>query len=213
MAAANSVPTDWLVMSASRMRIRLGGMICPSVPEAQMMPQASARVVAAPQHAGQRQQAERHDGGADDAGGRAHQHADEDDADAEPAAQRAGGEPDHVHQLFGELGFLQHHAHEHEQRNGEQRVIGHHAEDAVRQQVEQVRCRSRDSRTRSRWWPASGRPECRPSAERRTPPASAMARTSKLIAPLRTPGADWMACASDCRNSSAKPSGIIAFMR
>ena len=41
IAAANSVPTDSLRMSASRMRIRLGGMIWPSVPEAQMTPQAS----------------------------------------------------------------------------------------------------------------------------------------------------------------------------
>ena len=43
MAAANMVPTDWLVMSASKMRMRLGGMICPSVPEAQITPQASPR--------------------------------------------------------------------------------------------------------------------------------------------------------------------------
>ena len=55
-----------------------------------------------------------------------------------PPLQRAGGKPDHVHQFLGELGFLQHHAHEHEQRNGEQRVVRHHAEDAVRQQIEQV---------------------------------------------------------------------------
>jgi hypothetical protein len=39
-AAANSVPTDSCMMSDSRIRIRLGGMICPSVPEAQMAPQA-----------------------------------------------------------------------------------------------------------------------------------------------------------------------------
>ncbi len=39
-AAANSVPTDSCMMSDSRIRIRLGGMIWPSVPEAQMAPQA-----------------------------------------------------------------------------------------------------------------------------------------------------------------------------
>ena len=41
MAAANRVPTDSFRMSASRIRIRLGGMIWPSVPEAQITPQAS----------------------------------------------------------------------------------------------------------------------------------------------------------------------------
>ena len=139
IAAANSVPTDWFRMSASRIRIRLGGMIWPSVPEAQIVPQASRLVVAAPQQGRQREQAERDDGGADDAGGRAHQHADQDDADAHAAAQAAGEMADHVHQVFGELGFLQHHAHEDEQRDGEQRVVGRHAEDARRQQVEQQR--------------------------------------------------------------------------
>ena len=47
-------------------------------------------VVAAPQQCRQRQQSERHDRGADDAGGGAHQHAHQDDADAKPAAQAAG---------------------------------------------------------------------------------------------------------------------------
>ena len=56
-----------------------------------------------------------------------------------PAAQAAGGVADHLHQVFGQPRFLQHHAHEHEQRHGDQRVVGHHAEDAVRQQVEQQR--------------------------------------------------------------------------
>ena len=41
MAAANKVPTDSFRMSANKIRIRLGGMICPSVPEAQIVPQAS----------------------------------------------------------------------------------------------------------------------------------------------------------------------------
>jgi hypothetical protein len=41
MAAANSVPTDSFMMSASRISTRLGGMIWPSVPDAQITPQAS----------------------------------------------------------------------------------------------------------------------------------------------------------------------------
>ena len=42
-AAANSVPTDWPRMSASRIRMVLGGMIWPSVPDAQMVPHAVGR--------------------------------------------------------------------------------------------------------------------------------------------------------------------------
>ncbi len=40
MAAANSVPKPKPRMSDSRIRTRLGGMIWPSVPDAQMVPQA-----------------------------------------------------------------------------------------------------------------------------------------------------------------------------
>ena len=40
-AAANSVPTESCMMSDSRIRIRLGGMICPNVPEAQIAPHAT----------------------------------------------------------------------------------------------------------------------------------------------------------------------------
>ena len=96
-------------------------------------------VVAAAQQRRQREQAERHDGGANDAGCGAHENADDDDADTEPATQVSGRVRDHVHQLFRELGFFQHHAHEDEQRHGDQRVVCHHAEDAAWKQIEQQR--------------------------------------------------------------------------
>ena len=41
-AAAKRVPTDSCMMSESTIKMRLGGMIWPSVPEAQMVPQAMA---------------------------------------------------------------------------------------------------------------------------------------------------------------------------
>ena len=63
---------------------------------------------------------------------------DQDDADAHAAAQAAGQMADDVHQVVGDLGFLQHHAHEHEQRDGDQRVVGRHAVDAGGQQIEQA---------------------------------------------------------------------------
>ena len=114
-------------------------MIWPSVPGGADDAAGEPLVVAAPQQGRQRQQSERHDRGADDAGRGAHQHADQDDADAEPAAQAAGGVRDHLHQVFGQPRFLEHHPHEHEQRHRDQRVVGDDAEDAVRQQVEQQR--------------------------------------------------------------------------
>ncbi len=137
IAAANSVPTE-LVEDVGQqnedearrndLTERAGGADRAA---------GKALVVAAPQHPGQGEEAERHDRGADDAGGRAHQHADQDDADAKAAAQRAGGMADHIHQVFGEPRALQHHAHEDEERDGEQRGVGDDAEDAMRQQVEQ----------------------------------------------------------------------------
>ena len=42
-----------------------------------------------------------------------------------------------IHQVFGELRALQHHAHKDKERDGKQRGIGDNAEDAMRQQVEQ----------------------------------------------------------------------------
>ena len=39
-AAANKVPTDSCKISESKIKIRLGGIICPSVPDAMMVPQA-----------------------------------------------------------------------------------------------------------------------------------------------------------------------------
>ena len=95
--------------------------------------------VIAPAHQGrQRDQSQRDDGGADDACGGAHQHADQNDADPHAAAQAARQVADDVHQVVGDLGLLQHAAHEHEQRDGDQGVVGGHAVDAGGQQVEQA---------------------------------------------------------------------------
>ncbi len=71
-AAAKSDNPPGCRMSASRMRMSEGRVICPSVPEAQMAPQAM-RVVAALEERGKRDEPQR-DGRADDAGGRALRH-------------------------------------------------------------------------------------------------------------------------------------------
>ena len=102
IAAANSVPTDSFMDVGQQNQDQARRNDLTERAGRADHAAGQALVVAAPQHARQRQQAERHHGGADDAGGRAHQHADQDDADAEPAAQRAGEMTDHVHQVFGQ---------------------------------------------------------------------------------------------------------------
>ena len=79
------------------------------------------RVVVAP-HDGQRDQPHGHDGRADDAGGGGQQRADEDDGDAEAAGHRAEQLGHGDQQILGDPGPLQHDAHEHEQRNRDQRI-------------------------------------------------------------------------------------------
>ena len=97
-------------------------MIWPRVPEAAMVPVASGLRVVVAQHRRQRDQAHGDDGGADDAGGGRQQRADEDDRDAEAAGNRAEQLRHRHQQVLGDLRALQHDAHEHEQRNGDQRV-------------------------------------------------------------------------------------------
>ena len=139
MAAANSVPTELVEDVGQQDEDQAGRDDLSERAGGADGAAGQPLVVAAPEHAGQRQQPERHHGGADDPGGRAHQHADQDNADAEPAAQRAGGVADHIHQVFCQPGAFQHHAHEDKERDREQGRIGDDAEDAVRQQVEQQR--------------------------------------------------------------------------
>ncbi len=71
-------------------------------------------MIAAPEQRRQRQHPEGDDGRPDNAGGRAHQYAEQDDADAHAAAQAAREMADHVHQLVGDARFVQRHPHEHE---------------------------------------------------------------------------------------------------
>ncbi len=97
-----------------------------------------ALVVAAPNQGAERQQADGDDRGADDARRRPHQHADDDDGKAHAAAHPSHGMADDVDQVLGHAGFLQHHAHEDEQRQGQQGVIGDDAVNAPRQQAEQA---------------------------------------------------------------------------
>src|SRR3546814_10232729 len=72
-----------------------------------------------------------------DAGGGGEQRADQDDRHAETAAQAAEQPAHGLQQLLGDAAVLQHHAHEDEQRNGDQDVVGDDAEDALAERAEQ----------------------------------------------------------------------------
>ena len=85
-----------------------------------------------------------------------------------PPRSAPGEMADHLHQVLGQPRFLQHHAHEHEQRHGDQRVVGDDAEDAVRQQVEQQRAEAELAEHEAGGGERQRRPGCRPSAARRT---------------------------------------------
>ena len=170
------------------------------------------RVVAAPQQRGQRQQPERDHGGADDAGGGAHQHAHADDAQRHAAAQAAGQVADHVEQVFGQARLLQHHAHEHEQRDRQPLVVGHHAVDARRQQVEQRLAEADEAEHEAA---RRQRDAHRHAGHQQREEADQQADREPLV--WRHRAAVWVSrraaaalCASACSANSAKPSGISA---
>ena len=81
------------------------------------------------------------------------------------------------------LRALQHHAHEDEQRDRQQHLVGHHAEDALRQRAEDARNSSRRARGRARAKAATRRrasapPDSRPSARAMTAATISTARSS-----------------------------------
>ena len=108
-----------------------------------------ALVVAVAQHRRQRDQRDGDDGGADHALGGGEQHADQHDRDAEAAGQRAEQPAHRFEQILGDARALQHHAHEDEQRDREQHRVGHHAEDALRQRVEEAEVHRAERRGRA----------------------------------------------------------------
>ena len=98
-----------------------------------------AAVVAVAQHDRQRDQAHRDHGGGDHAGGRGKQRADEDHGVGEAAADGAEQLPDGVEQILGHAGAFEHQSHEGEERNRQQRVVVHHAVDALGKRLQEVR--------------------------------------------------------------------------
>ncbi len=114
-----------------------GGMICASVPGRGDDAAGEAAVVTVAQHDGQRDQTHRYHRCRDDAGGRREQRADEDHRVGEPAAHRSEHLSDGVEQILGHAASLEDQAHEGEKRHGEQRVVRHHAPDALRKRLDQ----------------------------------------------------------------------------
>ncbi len=96
-------------------------------------------IVAVAQHDRQRDQPHGDNRGGDDAGGRREQRADDDHCEGEAAAHRPEELSDRVEQLLRHSGALQNEAHEGEEGYGEQRVVAHHTENAIRQDLEEGR--------------------------------------------------------------------------
>jgi hypothetical protein len=106
-------------------------------------------VVAVAQHDRQRDQTHRDHRGGDDAGRRGEQRADEDHRKGQAATQRPEKLADGIEQILGHARSFEDQPHEGEERDGQQRVVVHDAEDAVRQapgtvvvRAARVRCRS-----------------------------------------------------------------------
>jgi hypothetical protein len=88
------------------------------------------------QHRRQHDQAHSHRSGANDAGRRRKQRADDDGGKSETTTPRAEQPAHALEQVLGDARLLQHHAHEHEQRNRQQHRVCDDAVDAVGQRAE-----------------------------------------------------------------------------
>ena len=97
-----------------------------------------APVIAITQHDRQRNQSHRYHGRRDHAGGRRQQGADEHHRIGKAAAHGAEQLPDRVEQILGHARSFENQAHECEKWNGEQRLVAHHAIDAIRQSLQEV---------------------------------------------------------------------------
>ena len=97
-----------------------------------------ALVVAVAQHDRQRDEAHRNDRGSDDAGGCGKQGANKNDGIGQTAANRAEQLADGVEQVFGHPGAFKNQSHEGEEGHGQQRFVGHHAEDSIRQGLKEL---------------------------------------------------------------------------
>jgi hypothetical protein len=93
--------------------------------------------IAVAQHRRQRHQPHGDDRGADDARRRGKQRPDDEDRKAEPAAHCAEQAGAGVDQLLRDARALQHHAHQHEERDGDQHVVGHDAVDALGERLQE----------------------------------------------------------------------------
>ena len=97
-----------------------------------------APVIAVAQHDRQRDQPHGNDRGRNHAGGGREQRADEDHRIGEAAAHGAEQLADGVEQILRHAGAFEHQAHEGEERDRQQRVVAHHAVDAVGQRLQEI---------------------------------------------------------------------------
>ena len=93
-------------------------------------------VVAGTQHRVERDHAHQHDHGADEARGDAPEGADDQRRDGERGRHAPERELDRIEHLVDQRAALHHVAHQHEQRDGDEHVVGHRAVGAMDHQVE-----------------------------------------------------------------------------
>jgi hypothetical protein len=98
-----------------------------------------AAVIAVAQHDRQGDQPHGNHGCRDYAGRCSKQRADEDHRIGDAAAHAAEQLPDRLQQILGHARSFEYQAHEGEERNGQQRVVVHHAIDSLRQGLQKVR--------------------------------------------------------------------------
>ena len=108
----------------------------PSVPPARDHAGGELDVVAGPQHRVERDDAHQHDHGADQTAGDAPERADDQRRDRERGRHAAERELDRIEHLVDQRAALHHVAHQHEQRDGDQDVVGHRAVGALDHQIE-----------------------------------------------------------------------------
>ena len=99
--------------------------------------------VTGPQHGRQGQQAHQRDHGTDDAGGGGKNRAGDDGRHSQRARQPRCRQVHAFKELFNQVGALNEVAHEDEQRNGNQHVVGHHRVGALHHQVQRLLDRQR----------------------------------------------------------------------
>ena len=178
-----------------------------------------SRVVAAPQHDRQGQQAHGDHGRADDSRARREQCAHHDHGYGEPPPDPAEELSERVEQVVCDAGTFQHQTHEHEQGDRDQRLVVHHAEDPARQGLEIGHVEDAEDRTEAREDQGhSSQGECdgiagQQGGDNQGKQDERQPLHDRHSRPRRNAAMQRRIVATPCRASSTAMTGITAFSR